>query len=71
MPRRRGRGTTAHADAARIGAITCLAPSGDDPSTAWAGSTDGVLLQTHDAGRSWAPAWRAGAAVLVLAAPPG
>ncbi|MBU6334148.1 MAG: hypothetical protein KGS47_07050 [Chloroflexi bacterium] len=54
MPRRRGRGTTAHADAARIDAITCLAPSGDDPSTAWAGSTDGVLLQTRDAGRSWA-----------------
>jgi hypothetical protein len=57
--------------AERIGAITCLAPSGDDPSTAWAGSTDGVLLQTRDAGRSWALAWRGGAPVLVLAAAPG
>ncbi len=55
----------------RIGAITCLAPSGDDPAAAWAGGTDGVVLHTADAGRSWRVAWRCSAAVLVLAAAAG
>ncbi len=57
--------------AERIGAVTCLAPSGDDPAAAWAGTADGMLLQTRDAGRSWGLAWRGGAPLLVLAAAPG
>ena len=34
-------------------------------------NTDGVVLHTADAGRSWRVAWRCSAAVLVLAAAAG
>jgi photosystem II stability/assembly factor-like uncharacterized protein len=49
-----------------IGRVTCITPDALHAQTAWAGTTDGILLVTTDAGRSWRIAAHESAGILCI-----